>query len=693
MLKENNSAIENVEILAPAGSFESVVAAVRCGANAVYLGAKQFSARASAENFSLNEISDTVSYCHDRDVKVYLALNTAVTDREIESAAELICACAQCRVDALIVSDLGIISLAKQICPDMPLHASTQMGIASLKGVQMAADLGLSRAVLARELSGNEISKIVEQSPIETEVFVHGAHCICISGQCYFSSLLGSRSGNRGRCAQPCRLDFGIESQKTRYALSLKDMSLWSKLNELKVAGVTSFKIEGRMKRPEYVAAAVSLVKASLLGKGQEEIFSLAEDIFSRSGFTSGFYDGTIDGNMFGFRTKENVENAKKALPKLHELYRKEFSSVALKAKLFLENADNLVLRLTDRRNNSVEASCQIVQNGCNLPINTEKIIENLNKLGATPYYIESVEINLENALPFSPSIVNSLRREAVELLSKKRRKASPLKTYDYSEIEAIDQSRDAPCTIARFERAEQIEAAELLKEIILPIDEILNNLNCLNEYKGILRAELERHAFSSDGRLQRSLEKLKDAGINKVMVQNIAQLKMTAGFDVMFGPFMNVYNSYAIELLSKNSVNSVMASFELSEKSINALKKRLPLGVFVFGKIPLMITRACPLKNVRSCKECKGKGGFLTDRTGRKMRVACKGGISEIYNADTLVADLNSLRFCSADFFVCYFTDEDKNTCRTVIEATEKYKTPPFFENFTRGLYKKGVI
>lgn len=248
------------EILAPAGSFDSLTAAVRCGADAVYLGGRELNARRNAANFSDEELAQAVEYCHARGVKVYITLNTLVRDDEMETAMNAVrCAC-DVKADALILQDVGLTSLIRKAAPDMPLHASTQTSVQTLDGIKMLADMGFCRAVLPRELSKKEIEKIAAQSPIELEMFVHGALCMCLSGQCQLSAVLGSRSGNRGLCAQPCRLPFAADGG-TGHDLSLKDMSLIEYLPELAQMGVLSFKIEGRMKRPEYVAAAVTACK------------------------------------------------------------------------------------------------------------------------------------------------------------------------------------------------------------------------------------------------------------------------------------------------------------------------------------------------------------------------------------------------------------------------------------------------
>ncbi len=306
--------MEKIEILAPAGGFDSVLAAVRSGADAVYLGEKRFSARASAKNFSDEELRQATAYCHIHGVKVYVTLNTIVFDEEFSSLADAIKAAARADVDALIVQNMGVARLAKQIAPDLPLHASTQMSVHTAAGVRALCEMGFRRVVLAREMTRAEIKKAA-QIPVELEVFVHGALCMCVSGQCYFSAMLGSRSGNRGACAQTCRLPFSVNRQKGGHALSLKDNSLIGHLNELQALGVASAKIEGRMKRPEYVAAAVrACVEQRDCGCISDRTAEELRGVFSRTGFTDGYYTDRRGRGMFGTRTRDDVVSADEKL-------------------------------------------------------------------------------------------------------------------------------------------------------------------------------------------------------------------------------------------------------------------------------------------------------------------------------------------------------------------------------------------
>ena len=332
--------MSKIEILAPVGSEEMLHAAVFSGADAVYLGFSGFNARTSAGNFDADSLKEAVRFCHVRGVKVHVALNTTVYGTELAQLADAVRAVAASGADAVICQDLAVATLIGKIAPQLPRHGSTQMSVHSLQGALELKELGFTRVVLARELSLPEVEHITKHCGIETECFVHGALCMCVSGQCYMSAFLGGRSGNRGSCAGPCRLPFEAnalpEGKPGRlHHLSLKDNSVIDKLDKLQALGVASAKIEGRLRTPEYVAAAVSACLAGREGRAYDR--DLLKNAFSRSGFTSGYLDGKIDGTMFGVRSEADAEQTKKTLPMLRELYRRERSRVPVKMKLEIE--------------------------------------------------------------------------------------------------------------------------------------------------------------------------------------------------------------------------------------------------------------------------------------------------------------------------------------------------------------------
>ena len=409
----------NFEILAPAGNEEMLRAAVFSGADAVYLGLEGFNARRSAGNFTPDTLKEAVSFCHGRDVRVHVALNTTVYTEELPAVTQAIRAAADAGVDALIVQDLGLASLAAQMAPDLPLHASTQMTVHTLAGAKKAAEMGFSRVILARELTLEEIEHIAKNCGIETECFVHGALCMSVSGQCMMSAFLGGRSGNRGSCAGPCRLPFAADGSGAAH-LSLKDMSLIDYLPRLRQAGVCSAKIEGRLRTPEYVATAVTACRAALEGKAYDK--QLVRDVFSRSGFTDGYLTGRRDGSMFGVRTEADTAAAKTALPRARELFRREYPRLPVDMTLTVE-AEGAKLRCTDGVRQAIvylDAQPQPAQKD-----QTEAVIRSLSKTGGTPFVPGNIRV--EGGQWYLPgSALNEARRQALDQLLQKRSALQP---------------------------------------------------------------------------------------------------------------------------------------------------------------------------------------------------------------------------------------------------------------------------
>lgn len=402
-----------LEILAPCGGAESLTAAVNSGANAVYLGETAFSARRNAENFTPEQLREAVRLCHLSGVKVHVALNTLVFDTELDKLEKTVEMIADCGVDAVIVQDFGVAKTIKKIA-DIPLHASTQMTVNSVSGAEMAKEAGFSRVVLAREMSLKEIERVVKSVDIETEIFVHGAICVCLSGQCYMSAMLGGRSGNRGLCAQPCRLNFTCDKREN--VLSLKDLSLIPHLREIEKIGVASVKIEGRMKRPEYVAAAVTACRKALAGETPD--MENLRAVFSRSGFTDSYYNGTFE-KMQGVRTKEDVTAAPKAINELKQLYKDVYKrySVDISAEIHDGQPSECTAECDGV---SVTVTGGVPQQAINKPSTAEDIAARLSKLGGTVFEPGKVSCNIDSGLILSASAVNSLRRDVIDKLSEK---------------------------------------------------------------------------------------------------------------------------------------------------------------------------------------------------------------------------------------------------------------------------------
>ncbi|MGN1050940.1 MAG: U32 family peptidase, partial [Acutalibacteraceae bacterium] len=414
----------SIEILSPCGSKECVLPAVSNGADAIYLGMKEFSARKDAQNFDFEELSKTISYCHRRGVKVYLALNTVVFDKEMASALEIVCKCRNMGIDALIVQDLGLVREVKKLCPDLPLHASTQMSVHTLSGAKLLSKLGFKRVVLAREMSLSEIAEICENVDIETEVFVHGANCMCVSGQCYMSSMIGTRSGNRGACAQPCRKPYKIEGNEG-YPLSLKDNSSIEHILDLQSLGVTSVKIEGRMKRPEYVAVST---RACFLKREQgfieEETKEQLKKVFSRTGFTDGYIKGKLGKDMFGFRQKRDVLSADEKLYKnIRSSYKTEIKRFGVSFDFYEKEGFPYLLATNFENSVEIKGSAPF-EEAINTPLTKEKVFSLLKKLGGTPFMCKDIRSDIPAGKTVSASVINEMRRKALEFLLSEREKS-----------------------------------------------------------------------------------------------------------------------------------------------------------------------------------------------------------------------------------------------------------------------------
>ncbi len=671
------------EILAPVGGKEQLVAAVRAGANAVYFGTKNMNARRNANNFSNEELIEAVSYAHASGVKVYITLNTLVFDDELSNLENELKVVAAAGADAIIVQDLAVASFVRKCCPDIDLHASTQMCIHNVWGVEALKRFGFTRAVLARELSLEEISKINRSVPdMELEVFVHGALCMSVSGMCYLSSIIGERSGNRGLCAQPCRLNFRCNERE--YALSLKDMSYVAKLNELCAAGVTSLKIEGRMKRPEYVAASVNACKMAL--EGLKPDLETLKAVFSRSGFTDGYLTGKRNISMFGVRTKDDVVASSNVLKKLSNLYKSERPAVKVDMKLFLLS-EKSILEVSGG-GEQVEITFVAATLMSEHALNKSQVCELLSKTGGTIFIPGNIEYEaFEGAmLPFS--VLNKARRQALEELYRALLLPRPKQYFDFvlPDIEKIYPEESQ--IWGQFTRFSQICFDDIFDRIILPLEEVIPNSNAVLKFKDKLIVKLPDLAFDEySHKIKRELEFLKETGFNSVMCGNIGILEIckSMGFELHGGFGLNITNSISIDEYVRNyNLLDAVVSFEMSMSRIVKLKNEIPIGVIGYGYLPLMRFRACPLRDNNGCGKCKG-GGVVTDRLGNKFSIVCHNR-----QYSTL---LNSIPICisdkeiKADFTIlCFNNNEKESEIKTIIDLFKKGNTPEFKR--TNGLY-----
>ena len=685
-----------IEILAPVGSEEMLRAAVFSGADAVYLGFSGFNARTGAGNFDADSLKEAVRFCHARGVAVHVALNTTVYGTELSALEQAIRAVAASGADAVICQDLAVATLIGKIAPQLPRHGSTQMSVHTLQGALELKELGFTRVVLARELSLPEVEHITKHCGIETECFIHGALCMSVSGQCYMSAFLGGRSGNRGSCAGPCRLPFEAnalpEGKPGRlHHLSLKDNSAIDKLDKLQALGVASAKIEGRLRTPEYVAAAVSACLAGREGRAYDR--DLLKNAFSRSGFTSGYLDGKIDGTMFGVRSEADAELTKKTLPMLRELYRRERSRVPVQMKLEIEEGGEK-LTVTDADGNKAFAYGDAEPQPARTDP-TESLNRSLAKTGGTPFTAEKITVEMDGGPWFIPgSAVNELRREALDALLKKREVLRPWPTTE-EHVAALPQRTLPPRRTlrARFERWDQVpeRALDGVEYLVLPIAQADR---VPREWRAKTLLELPRVMFGAlEQDTARRIAATQDAGFAGYEVSNIAHLRLCRGLPMTGGFGLNITNNVAAQFYAEQGLSSLLILPEVKDSDIASIApnrngKPVPTGVMIYGHMPLMLTRACPLQNIHDCAHCD-KTGVLTDRKAKKFPVRCGLGVRTIYNPVPIYMG-DKPGALAVDYGVAYFTLESREEAAQILEMIRTHA--PFEGDFTRGLYFKGT-
>ncbi len=692
-----------LELLSPAGSMEALRAAVQNGADAVYLGAEGFNARMGARNFSLDDLREAVTYCHVRGVQVHLTLNTLAVDRELPGAAELIRHGALLGVDAFIVQDLGLVSLCRQIAPEVPVHASTQMSIHSLEGVRAAAELGCSRVVLARELPEEQIAHICRSSPVEIEVFGHGALCMCYSGQCYFSAVVGRRSGNRGQCAQPCRLPYGYGRFEQRYPLSLKDSCALAHLRRLEEMGVTSLKLEGRMKRPEYVAVVTRIYRAALDGKPiRRSDLDELERVFSRQGFTDGYLRGETGPEMLGIRGAGREE--RELLQAARATYENgERPRVPVRFYALIRRDQPALLAVEDDGGRILKCVGETPQTAVNRELTREALAQRLAKTGGTPYYCTEVRAVVEPGLTLSASAVNGLRREALARLTAARGQLPRPALNQYSPPLRFEGHAGAPVLTAQVRTLEQATEALLAAEpavLYVPLGQLAADpaqARALAQQTNVA-AVLPRVVWDRENAaVLRQLDAAYAAGVRQVLAGNLGQLSLAVsrGFEVRGDFGLNVFNSRTAAQLRRMGFVSMTASFELLLAQVRDLSKALPTELIAYGRLPLMLTENCLVKNRTGVCSCQGPAVRLVDRTGAEFPVVSDGETcrSVVLNGRKLYLldrrrSLNGLGLWGLRLL---FTTENPREVDRIVEAWRS--GAPFDPGqHTRGLYLRGV-
>lgn len=691
---------KTLEILAPAGSMDSLIAAVRSGANAVYLGAESFSARGNAQNFSREQLKEAVEYCHLAGVAVHLAVNTVMFDNELPKALDLVQYACTLPVDGLIVQDWGLFSLLTKAAPNMPIHCSTQMSIHTPAGAKFLADNGADRVVLSRELSLPEIREISAATPVELEHFVHGALCMCVSGQCYISAVLGGRSGNRGLCAQPCRLPFKAKGG-TGYDLSLKDLSMIQRIGALREAGVDSCKIEGRMKRPEYVAAASAACRLAADGQPiPAELLQNLESVFSRSGFTSGYPDGKLGVEMFGTRTYDDVTSAsKEVFSSLQQLYHKEAQRVGISMTFTAVPGSPAMLTVSDGTN-EVTVDGTMTEVAQNRPLDPERCETQLKKTGGTVFFVENYTANIDSTAALPISALNELRRDALEQLSQKRSHREPV-AFTMPELTVEKHTASQPALRAKFAKVktaadidDAFQACELVFVPLYTDEKVLSELIARGFRLGVT---LPRGMFGKEAQIRQKLETVSKLGITHGWTGNVGGIPLLkeANMEIHGGFSLNVTNSQSLAFLEEIGLSDTELSCEITLPQAAKLGGSLKRGLIAYGRLPLMLTRNCPAANhPDKCRGCENSGGNrpaeITDRKGVTFPIRCEAGCSTVYNSVPMVWSdkLNEMK--NVDFLVLDFCVENSVESVEILSAYQNGRILDI--SHTRGLYRRGV-
>ena len=602
--------------MSPAGSPEAFEAAIDGGADAIYVGGASFNARINAQNFSDEDLAKAVRLAHLYGVKVYQTINIMVHGRELTELIRAAERSAEIGVDAFIVSDLGAASLIHAHLPEMPLHASTQMSIHNSDGARLLADYGFSRVVPARELSKENIRSLVENNPLEVEIFIHGAMCVSHSGQCLFSSLVGGRSGNRGLCAQPCRLPYSCADQRVgdKYPLSLKDMSLAGHVKEIIDSGVASLKIEGRMKSPEYVRG-VTRIWRRLLDDGKNATADDIEELsalFSRGGFSDGYYTERIDKKMLGVRSEEDKKASREA-DKFVKIQRKV--PLDMSVSILAGSPSKLTLSCNGK---TVSMCGEMPQAAINAPINEDTVKKCMSKLGDTCFSIRSLDVDLDSGLMMPISLLNALRRDGVAALE------AAITALPMQKIEPITQKTPKKSAhkrnVGRFYSPEQITntARDYFDVVLLPLDKFAKDPE---KADGFFMPPV---TFDSEiDHVSELLKKSRENGAKYAVVTNIGQiekLKEDLPDINMIADFrFNVANDETMSFLEGLGFESVVLSAELTLPQLRDIHGAK--AAVVYGRIPLMTLEKCVIKALYGekdgCKICSQNKAEMKDRRG----------------------------------------------------------------------------
>ncbi len=694
--------MHKIELLAPAGNFDCLIAAVQSGADAVYLAGKSFGARSFADNFDNEELEKAVDYCHLRGVKVYVTVNTLVLDDEFEQLASYLVSLSSMGVDAIIVQDLGVMELARQCVSELPIHASTQMTIHNQNGVNFLKKYDVKRVVLSRELSLEDIACIAENTNVELEVFGHGALCMCYSGQCLLSSIIGGRSGNRGKCAQPCRLPYSVNDKKDKsFVMSLKDLISLEYIQKMSKIGVSSLKIEGRMKGPAYVAAVVSVYRKYIDNpqRVSGEDFELLNSIFNRGGLTDGYLMNKHGKEMFALDKPDNpyLKGGASLEKELIQSLNGENKKTDINGKIVIKEGKKPVFSVwNDRASVSFEEQ-QLPEKALKTAIDGESVKLQLKKTGATPFKFESIEAEVDDGLFISAGNLNKIRRAALELFEQQLLLSYKRESYQSSLDVVIDEKINSHSYVCEVTNIKQFETIKDLSfdKIYIPIGIIKTDRKLVDEYKtktvivlpAILREKEFKHYVSLT-------KELLDSGYHGVLIHNISLINEFTGYNIYGGFRLNVFNSIADKFLFEFDLKCCELSPELTLKQIRNVKKSIPAQVMVYGRLPLTVSENCLIRNGASCP-CKNEN-YITDRLGMRFPVIKDGDIcrSVILNCKKTFMGFDMEKIINAGISSSriYFTDETPEECIKICKTfldDGNYRP----EDFTNGHFYKGVM
>jgi len=697
--------------VSPAGSPEGVVAAIQNGADAVYLGFSEFNACLDADNFTYDELGRALEYCRVRGVKAYLTLNSLALDHELPIIAHQVKEASRCGVDAVIVQDFGVMQAVKEAVPDLPIHASTRMSVHNLEGVKMAAAMGFSRVIVARELSRKKLSHLCKYSPIEIEVFVHGALCMGYSGQCYMSSMTGGPSDNRGRCAEPCQLDYSTAGHTISHPLSLKDNCLVRYLSDIEAIGVKSIRIEGRGNRPEY-SALVTGIYSKALREGSpptQESLRTLQKTFSKQGFTDGFYTDKHNSDMLGVRKWDERKDSALFSSTRKSYLNGEFQRVPIRFVGSIKKDEPVKLAAADDKRNTAVAFGPVPEQAFHRELTSAVLQTQLHKTSGTPFICMGVKGTVEPGLTIPVSEFTEMRLELFAEILEQRKPITMRAEGEYTpsgfvsddiitDIKEPEPVAPAILTVS-VARADQLskELEELSPKLVyIPVTE-------LDHESSILRSFIDNEEIKIAVSLPRvihdnekkniavMLERAEKLGVRDALVGNIGHVVFAKkhGMAVRGDFGFNVYNSEALYVLQKLGLKSATISFELRLAEIREMLKPIDTEVISYGRLPLMITENCIVRNSTNACTCDSFSG-LVDEQGAVFPVEPEFGCRNIlYSSKKLFMADKRRAISSLGVWAerLSFTTENAIECVTVLKrymGLSDFKPP----GFTRGMY-----